>query len=77
MWIKGHEIYNDFVDFDDAIRHFCGFGKECKNIESEHIRFGVWYVKNYIPKDTSDEWAIQTKLKAEKDAGQSLEEIVI
>ncbi len=78
MWIKGHEIYNYFVDFDHAIRHFCTRDVEknkCENIKSEHIRFGVWYVKNYIPKNTSDKWAIETRLKAEKDAGMPLEEI--
>jgi hypothetical protein len=80
MWIKGHEIYNHFVDFDHAIKHFCtGYveKEKCENIKSEHIRFGVWYVKNYIPKDTQDKWAIETRLRAEKDAGKPLEEVVI
>jgi hypothetical protein len=80
MWIKGHEIYNHFIDFDHAIGHFCTGDVEknkCENIKSEHIRFGVWYVKNYIPKDTYDGWAIETRLRAEKDAGKPLEEVVI
>ncbi len=79
MWIKGHEIYNLFNKFSEAIAHFCKIeaSQECKDIKSEHDRFDIWYAKTYVPKDIDDNWARAVREVAEKEAGKPLEEICL
>lgn len=69
VWIKGHEVYDNFSDEGKATLDFL-FGKDSLLKEGEQrIRFDIWYARKYcLNAERDDDWIRETVLKADWEA---------
>ncbi|HRZ85948.1 MAG TPA: hypothetical protein P5277_04180 [Candidatus Paceibacterota bacterium] len=83
MWMVGHEIFENYEDFNKASINFIK-GDSFHNTQAN--RFDFWYAKTYLTDKMCEfceekEWAIAVRNRAEKESlnfyGKSLDEINI